>query len=214
MPGRADAPQISAEEMGQIEGFFAQLNEADAQSDSGQPAEAGFREEADERVAGNTEVLTENTEQSAEEVMHVFLEAFRNLDSDTISALVTEDMRAQVASVINIGGVELTKVSRESASVVPAEVVEDMVEETHANLEQMMLTLIQNMIKQAEVVSSGYVGDEYHFQFGMPAPPTPETPERVRGIEVESNITPPPDILVKMRRENGAWRIYDGETLD
>ena len=211
VPRRADAPQISAEEMGQIEDFFAQFDEADVQSDSRQPAETEYREDADDHVTGNTEVLTENTEQSAEEVMNAFLEAFRNLDTDTMSALVTEDMRGQVASVINIGGVEITKVSADSASDVPAEVVEDMVEEAHASLEEIMLPLIRKMINQAEVVSSGYVGDEYHFQFGMPAP---EIPEHVLGIELDSNMTAPPDILAKMRRENGAWRIYDGETLD
>ena len=211
VPQRADAPQISAEEMGQIEDFFAQLNEADAQLESRRPAETEFREDTDDHVAGNTEMLTEDTEQSAEEVMNAFLEAFRNLDTDTMSTLVTEDMRGQVASVINIGGVEITNVSADSASDVPAEVVEDMVEEAHATLEEIMLPLIQKMINQAKVVSSGYVDDEYHFQFGMPAP---EIPEHVLGIELDSNMTAPPDMLVKMRRENGAWRIYDGETLD
>ena len=87
-PSRADEPQISAEEMGQIEDFFAQLDEADGQSKTGQLAEAEFQQDDDERVAGNTNVLTENTEQSAEEVMNAYLEALRNLDIDGMRSLM------------------------------------------------------------------------------------------------------------------------------
>ena len=75
VPSRAEEPQISTEEMEQIEDFFAQLEADDAQSDTGQLAEAESRQDADERVAGNTDVFTENTEQSAEEVMNAYLEA-------------------------------------------------------------------------------------------------------------------------------------------
>ena len=87
-----DKPQISAEEMGQVEDFFAQLEADDAESDTGQLAEAEFRQDADESVGGNTRVFTENTEQSAEEVMNAFLEAFRILDEDAMSSLMTADM--------------------------------------------------------------------------------------------------------------------------
>ena len=70
------------------------------------------------------------------------------------------------------------------------------------------------MISQAEIVNSGYVGDEFHFRLGMPAL---EMPGEVPGID--SKITLPPDIpipdmLIKMRKEADAWRIHDSETLD
>ena len=211
-PKRADEPQISAEEMGQIEDFFAQLDEANVQSDTGQLAETEFREDADERVASNTDVLIENTEQSAEEVMNAFLEAFRILDEDAMSSLMTADTDlGRSSSVLEIGGVEMGKVSMAPTNEVPDEVVVGIVEEAGAQLEQMMFPVILKMINQAETTDSGYVGDEFHFRLRMP---TPEVPMQVSGIEVKSNITPPPDLLFKMRRENGAWRIYDGETLD
>ena len=88
-----DKPQISAEEMGQVEDFFAQLETDDAQSGTRQLAEAEFRQDADERVTGNTDALTEDTEQSAEEVMNAFLKAFRIYDRGAMRSLLTADMR-------------------------------------------------------------------------------------------------------------------------
>lgn len=205
-------PQFSVEEMGQIEDFFAQLEADDAESDIGQLPEAESRQDTDERVAGNTDALTENTEQSAEEVMNAFLEAFRILDEDAMSSLMTADTDlGGSSSVLEIGGIEIGKVSMAPADEVPDEVVVGIVEEAGAKLEQMMFPLILKMINQAETVDSGHVGDEFHFRLRMPVP---EVPMQVSGIEVKSNITPPPDFLFKMRKENGSWRIYDGKTLD
>ena len=207
-----DKPQISAEEMEQVEDFFAQLEADYAESDTGQLPKAEFRQDADESVAGNTDVFTENTEQSAEEVMNAFLEAFRILDEDAMSSLMTADTDlGGSSSVLEMGGVEIGKVLMAPADEVPNEVVVGIVEEAGAKLEQMMFPLILKMINQAETVDSGHVGDEFHFRLRMPAP---EVPMQVSGIEVKSNITPPPDLLIKMRKENGSWRIYDGETLD
>ena len=210
-PSRADEQQYSAEEMGQIEDFFAQLEEADAQLDTGQLTEVESQQVEEESIPTNTGTFAESTEHSAEEVMNAFMEAFRILDGDAIHSLVTADMKGPVTSVLEMGGVELRKVSTHPETEVPDEVVEDMVEEARANLERVMFPLIRKMINQAEIVSSGHVGDEYHFQFGMPAP---EMPKQVPGIGIDSNITAPPDVLIKMRKEDGTWRIYDGETLN
>ena len=207
-----DKPQISAEEMEQVEDFFAQLEADDAESDTGQPPEVEFRQDADERVTGNADALTENTEQSVEEVMNAFLKAFRILDEDAMSSLMAADTDlGGSSSVLEIGGVGIEKVLMAPADEVPDEVVVGIVEEAGAKLEQMMFPLILKMINQAEIVDSGHVGDEFHFRLRMPAP---EVPMQVSGIEVKSNITSPPDLLIKMRKENGSWRIYDGETLD
>ncbi|MDE0042969.1 MAG: sigma-70 family RNA polymerase sigma factor [Candidatus Poribacteria bacterium] len=211
-PRRADEPQVSAEEMEQIEDFFAQLDEADAQSNTNQLTEAEFQQDEEESISTNTGRFAEVTEQSAEEVMNAFLEAFRILDEDAMSSLMTADSDlGRTSSVLEIGGVEIGKVLVDSADEVPDEVVVGIVEEAGAKLEQMMFPVILKMINQAKTVDSGYFGDEFHFRLRMP---TPEVPMQVSGIEVKSNITPPPDLLFKMRRENGAWRIYDSETLD
>ena len=210
-PSRVDEPQISAEEMGQIEDFFAQLEEADAQLDTGQLTEVESQQVDEVNIPTNTGTFAESTEHSAEEVMNAFMEAFRILDGDAIRSLVTADMKGPVTSVLEMGGVELRKVSTHPETEVPDEVVKDMVEEARANLERVMFPLIRKMINQAEIVSSGYIGDEYHFQFGMPAP---EMPKQVPGIGIDSKISVPPDVLIKMRKEDDTWRIYDGETLN
>ena len=78
-------------------------------------------------------------------------------------------------------------------------------------LERLMFEPVLNMINQAEVVGSGYVGDEFHFRLGMPAP---EMPMPSGEAVIETTIPPPPDMLIKMRKETGAWQIYDTETLN
>ncbi len=79
-PVPEDKPQISAEEMQQIENFFAQLDEADAQSDKTQHAEAAHQQDFDQHVSISTDAVVEDTEQSAEEVMNAYIEASKNLD--------------------------------------------------------------------------------------------------------------------------------------
>ena len=69
-PSRADEPQISAKEMEQIEDFFAQLEEADTQSNTNQLTEAEFQQDEEESIPTNTGRFTEVTEQSAKEVMN------------------------------------------------------------------------------------------------------------------------------------------------
>ena len=58
-------------------------------------------------------------------------------------------------------------------------------------------------LSRLEVVSSKYVGDEFHFELGAPPPKIP-------GV---SQVNAPNEIY-KMRKENGVWRIYDNETLE
>ena len=55
----------------------------------------------------------------------------------------------------------------------------------------------QDALSQLEIVSSEYVGNEFHFQLRMPM------------MEMSEDS----DILHKMRKENGVWRIYDIEAF-
>ena len=81
-PPREDKPQISAEEMRQIEDVFAQLDEADALSEtntSQQLTDAALDQDSDSGDAYPF-VKSEDSHLSAEEVMNAFVEAFKNLD--------------------------------------------------------------------------------------------------------------------------------------
>ena len=51
---------------------------------------------------------------------------------------------------------------------------------------------MSQMLRQMEVVSSEYVGDEFHFRLRVPT-------------------AQPPEVSVKMRKVEGIWRIYDAK---
>ena len=219
-PSRADEPQISAKEMEQIEDFFAQLEEADTQSNTNQLTEAEFQQDEEESIPTNTGRFTEVTEQSAEEVMNAFLEAFRILDEDAMRPLFSAEMREhemQIAPVEFSANVEISAVRIEERDGSEGVQHQDLVaeaEKASRELEQIMLQPFLEVISQAEVVSSGHVGAEFHFRLGMPAL---EMPKQVPGIDTKIPLPPDmpiPDILIKMRKEDNVWRIYDGESLD
>ena len=71
------------------------------------------------------------------------------------------------------------------------------------------------MLSQADIVSSEYVGDEFHFRLRVP-PLQMQEILGMLGLEPsempEMNEVPAmpaiPDSLQKMRNEDGEWRIY------
>ena len=93
---------------------------------------------------------------SAENVMNAFVEAFKNLDSETLRSMLTGDARETFDSDF-----------------------EEMPEE--------MRPQIRQMLSQTEIVSSEYVGDEFHFRLEV---------AKMRKV-------------VKMRKMEGIWLIYD-----
>ena len=99
--------------------------------------------------------------QSAEDVMNTFVEAFKNLDAETILPMLTEDARETFGDNF-----------------------QDMPEDVRTQMRQ--------ILNQMEVLSSEYVGDEFHFRLRVP-------------------IAQPPEKSVKMRNVEGIWRIYDIE---
>lgn len=188
-PSRADEPQISAEEMEQIEDFFAQLDEPEAQLDTAQPAETEFQEDADERVAGNTDVLTENTEQPAEEVMNAYVEALKNLNFKAMLSLETAAAREETRNLLDGFDNYLS--------------------------DPVARGMLQSMLSQAEIIGSEYVGDEFHFRLRVPLRmPVLEGLEFPEGLEPPESLQllaelPESDIsLYKMQKEDGTWRIY------
>ena len=210
-PRRADEAQISAEEMGEIENFFAQLDEVDTRLDTEQLATTESQQVTDEHVVNNTEGFAENAEQSAEDVMNAYVEAFKDYDLETMYPLMTADMRDRWDSAPKGFKAEIGTVRRETAD--GTVMVEDsgMVEEARLQLERLMFEPMLKMMSRAAVVDSGYVDDEFHFRLSVPPPDPPIS----NGVAViEGSIPPPPDTLIKMQIEDSAWRIYDSETLD
>ena len=77
---------------------------------------------------------------------------------------------------------------------------------------QGMVGMMQEMYSGAEIVSSEYVGDEFHFRISVPMPKI-EMPQLPATMKIEMPEMPelPESIeqLVKMQKVDGAWRIYD-----
>ena len=218
-PSREDKPQISAEEMQQIEDFFAQLDEADAQSgvDTSQlPSESGT-----ESSTTDTNASVESTGLSAEELMDFYVEAYKNLDFEAMLPYVTGTAREQVESSKGVFNGELSEelVDIYYKTGFPEEMVDNAIQTIEEALhDPMVQEIMQSIFSQVEVVGSEYVGDEFHFQFRM-AMPKIEMPDlsdmpEIPGIELPeipelSEIPEYIDTTVKMRKENGVWQIYE-----
>ncbi len=168
--------------------------------------------EAEQSVPANTSTLLDDEGRSAEDVMYAFVEAWRNSDFKAMHPLLTADMRPGVPSDDSEFSRE---VRHESSDDIPDEVHEAMVEEEMRQLEPLMVELFREMQSQSSVVSSEYVGDEFHFLLRMPAPKIPKIPDSgEQGVEISVSVTPPPDSLIKMRKEEGVWRVYEGAMLE
>ena len=191
---RADEPQISAEEMEQIESFFTQLDEADAQSEpetSQLATDVEANQDTEEDYTPDPSATFESTEQSAEDVMGAYVEALKDLDSETMLSLVTSDFREESRDFWNL--------------------FEDS--DSDADLNE----VLRWAFGQAEVVESQHVGGEFHFRLRVQSPigllfekvPWLEgflPPEAQRLLEKIPGNFP---LLHKMRREKDAWRIYE-----
>ena len=193
-PSREDKPQISAEEMEQIEDFFAQLDESDAQlgvNTSQSQTDTEIAQNADENITVDTDAFAEHaehTEHTAEDVMNTFVKAFKIMDFEAMDPLMTGVAKERFNEAAAMG---FPLMAPENAPDMPAE-MRQVVEQT-----------VLEHFSRLEVVSSKYVGDEFLFGLGAPPPKIP-------GV---SKVNAPNKIY-KMRKENGVWRIYDSETSD
>ena len=191
-----DKPQISTEEMEQIEDFFAQLDEADPKSEIDTPQSLPDTEVAqntDGHISTDTDAFADDMEQTAEEVMNAFVKAFKNLNFDAMGSLTTEEF----------GSMDLSLIDPEDLRKFPAEM--------RKMVEHMSEKILLEFLSRVEIVNSDYVGDEFHFELGGRPPEIPEKPE-IPGMEI-SRISAP-NTLFKMRKENDTWRVYGSETLD
>ena len=194
-PSREDKPQISAAEMQQIEDFFAQLDESDAQSETDTSqfsTDTEVTKNTDEHVITDTDAFAEDIEQTAEEVMNAFVEAFKSLNFEAMGALMT--------------GIAKEGFEEFAAMGFPLMDPEEL-KDSSPEMRQMGEQIFLESISRLEVMNSEYVGDEFHFELGIQPPEVPE----IQGMEVSIVA---PNTIFKMRKENGVWRIYDSEMLD
>ena len=196
-------PQIasaeSAEELELIDDLFVELDETDLAQFA---TETEFDIDTEWDFTTDTSISSESTNQSAEDVMYAYVEAFRDSDFEAMSSLGTEEyMRSNHGyygdgSEISVGSDISVDVSNDAP--------DDGVEIIH-QLKPVLGESIRETTNQAEVVSSEYVGDEFHFRLRTPAPEIPNiSSDHSTSIFISSGYQ-----LVKMRRENSAWRVYD-----
>ena len=205
---RDTQPQIasaaSAEEKELIDDLYAELDETDLLQFA---TEVDFDPDAEESLAANTYTA----DQSAEDVMDAYVEAWRNDDFEAMRPLLTTDMRRRSnhdhdAEV----SIEIGKVRNEGSDDIPDEAIEAMAVEKIKQLKPLLDVSFREMQSQASAINGEYVGNEFHFRLRMPAPKMLNS--REQGVEM--SFTSPPDTLIKMRREEGVWRVYDGLMLE
>ena len=215
-PSRKDKPQISAEEMGQIEDFFAQLDEADPQSetDTSHLPTDGASGQDSETSDIDSSVASDSTTQSAEEVMNAYVEALKNADFEAILPFVTGTARESIEFGLRILGGEfpeelLNAIEDNMPEGVPEALLEEMIEKAREEMIQSIgeaqdasqtpegRARMRESFSQTEIVSSVYVGDEFHFRLEAPTSDNP----------MNSGV------LLKMRKVDGDWRIYDMEGM-
>ncbi len=198
------ASTMSAEERELIDDLFAEPDEMDLAQFG---TEVDFDPDAEESLTADTPMLLDDTGQSAEDVMYAFMEAWQNSDFEAMRPLLTADMRRGFPDNDSEISIE---VRHEVDGVVQAPDEEEM-----RQLEPEMVEFFREMQSQSSVVSSEYVGDEFHFLLRMPAPSIPKIPDgEEQGVEISVSIMPPPDSLIKMRKDGGVWRVYDGLMLE
>ncbi|MDE0044166.1 MAG: sigma-70 family RNA polymerase sigma factor [Candidatus Poribacteria bacterium] len=193
VPVHVDEPQITTEEMGQIEDFFAQLEAADTRSEtetSQLATDVEAHQDSEEDYSPDPSAATESTEHSAEDVMGAYVEALKNLDSKAILTFM------------------------------PAGEFRDLWNDFDSNPTTELREVLQWTFGQAEIVSSGHVGDEFHFRLKVWLPIS-QLLENVNLPEGALEGFLPPEILEfletpksvvlphKMKKENGAWQIFE-----
>ena len=164
-----------------IDDFFNQPDEVDMTQLA---TETEFELDTVQGFTTDIFASSESADQSAEDVMYAYLESWRAADFKVMYSLMTEQYRRSIQE--NSADGESTNMSDEA----PEEVVETR--------SQMLVEARRELRKQTSIVSSAYAGDEFYFQL--------RTPEGISDQGLP--MYPCPYQQVKMRKENGVWRIY------
>ena len=207
---RDTQPQIasvaSAEEKELIDDLFGELDETDMAQFA---TEMDFEPDAEENFTADTSTLLDGAGQSAEDVMYAYVEAVKNLDGDAMLPLMTEEYRRSIDIRDNV---DIRGNYREDGMTLEFSSIDEMPAEILAEMPPEMLEVFKTMtgaarksVSQAEVVSSEYVDDEFHFQLRTPVPRMPEIPDADVEMSTSAGYH-----LFKMKRVDGVWQIYDG----
>ena len=200
---RDNQSQNSAAEIEPIDDFWDQSEETDATQFT---TDAELELEADQNLFTEISTLLDDEGRSAEDVMNAYLEAYRNVDSDTMRSVLTGSAKGEFENgmmrVWN-GDAELPQDLIDFVyGLVPREDV-GVADEILQQVKESQLPRLKQRNAQAEIASSEHVGDEFHFRIRIPVPKGREIP----GVEMPKlpdSVTP----IRKMRKENGLWRIY------
>ncbi|MDE0503693.1 MAG: sigma-70 family RNA polymerase sigma factor [Candidatus Poribacteria bacterium] len=178
-PGAAleTEPELSAEEMEQIERFFAELDAADAQSDESLPVDV------DEHNGNEPEAFDTDDEQSPEDIMNAYVEAYKNANFESLLPLVTGTAREGIEGTLRMFSGEMPEeILNEAADLLSETMSEEEISNGMAMYREMIQgpevrAMMQEMYGRTEIVSSGYVGEEFHFKLRTPMPEMPELPD-------------------------------------
>ena len=135
---------------------------------------------------------SEGTGQSAEDVMYAYLDAWRNSDHKVMGSLMTEQYRR-----------EGHEDSGDRSSMNMSDEASDEIVETRHQLELVVEALLE-LRRQSSLVSSEYVGDEFHFRLITPGSTLPGTTDQGMPMFTSTSYN-----VMKMRKEKGMWRVYD-----
>ena len=200
---RDNQSQESSAEIEPNENFFSQSEETDTAQFT---IDAEFELETDQDLFAEIATLLDDEGRSAEDVMNAYLEAYRNVDTDTMRSVLTgsakEGFENGMMQVWNGNGELSQDLIDFVYGLVPREDVE-VAAEILRQVKESMLPNLKRRNAQAEIASSEHVGDEFHFRIRIPVPKGREIP----GVEMPKlpdSVTP----IRKMRKENGVWRIY------
>ena len=202
--------------MEQIEDFFAQLEADDV------PLEETLSEDADEHGRIDSDPFDSDDEQSPEDLMNAYVEAYRDVNFQAMLPLMTGTAREEIEGSFRILSGEMPEEILSGAVDLLSETMsEEEISNGMAMYRELMQgpevrAAMQEMFGRTVIVSSGYVGDEFHFKLRTPMPEPPELPDmsELPGMqkfelpelpEIPDNI----DYVHKMRKEHGKWLIYD-----
>ena len=197
---RDNPPQIAVAEMELLDDLWDQSEE----TDTAQLAiDSEFESEEDQGLFAEISTLLDGEGQSAEDVMNAYLEAYRNVDADTMRLLLTgapkEEFENGMMHVWNGNG----ELSQDLVDFVYGLVPREDADEILQQVKESRLPSLKQRNAQAEIASSEHVGDEFHFRIRIPVPKMRKIPG-VELPELPDSVTP----IRKMRKENGVWRIY------
>ena len=200
-------------EMEPADDLFSRSQETDATQFA---ADTESEIDANQDLFADISVLLDDEGRTAEEVMNAYVEALRSLDAEGIRSLVTGAAKQEFESgMLPILNGELPKDMVDMYysvihDILPAEKADEMVADMLQTAKKMMRPTFKQTYGQAEVVSSEHVGDEFHFRLRIPMPKLPEIPQVPGRVEM-SKLPESVERLVKMRKVDEVWQIYDSE---